>query len=384
MDDRGTFSAEDLALIEQEKGNEEQGGDSGKPAETPPAAEQQDTPDAGKQAADGGQDPAAEPKKPATVLDDADSDEAPPAGEKAEGEAKPKEPAPKAEDRAGWREDFATRLLDRLKDKIPGDKIEARRTAILKQLGRYKTEFDYLVAGFSAQERIRSGEMRSKLPADATDEDKAAWRAENEIPAKAADYDIPKVPGHKWSDADKPIIEDFKAAAHAVDMTQAQVNKAAEWYAATVQKQATDYYEGLQQTDTEDAEQAKAQMRAELGADYKPTLALLRRGLEDRDLLDEASAQALLTGRFVDQDGKNRRIINLPGVRELLIGHFRDTYGEGALIRGDARTAAKNDIEEAERIMNEDLDRYYREGWDEKALKARQEQEKLASRRRAA
>ena len=343
-----------------------------------PAPQEGDKPvsEAKADPAESGEKPAAE--APKTVLDDADDEPTKDAGDKPK-EDKPKEELKPAD--ASWREEFADSILARLKDKIPEDKIAARRTAILNQLGRYKTQLDYMTAGFAAQERIRSGEMKSKLADDATDEEKAEWRKENGLPEKASEYDIPKIAGHKWTEADEPLIRDFKKAAFGSDMTQDQVNKAVEWYVATTQKQAQDYFERTAQVDSEDGEKMRAQMRAELGVDYKPTAALLRRGLEDRGILSEEAANGLVGGRYTDKDGVSRRIINNPDVLNLLTNYFRDTYGDASFIRGDARPNSANVIEEGEKIMQTDLDRYYREGWDQKVLAAREEEEKLASRR---
>lgn len=351
-----------------------------------PAAEPQAAPPAAveeKPAEQAKEEPKSDPAK--TILDDADDNPSAPQEATAEGKKddaeQPKQEDAKPAEAADWRKEFADNILARLKDKIPEDKLEARRTAILNQLGRYKTQLDYMTAGFAAQERIRSGEMRSKLPDDATDEEKAEWRKENGLPEKASDYDIPKIAGHKWTEADEPLIKEFKKTAFAGDMTQEQVNKAVEWYVNTTQKQTEEYYERIAQVDSEDGEKMRAQLRAELGVDYKPTAALLRRGLEDRSLLSEDAANGLVSGRYTDKDGVSRRLINNPDILNLLTNYFRDTYGDASFIRGDARPTTQSVIEEGEKIMQTDLDRYYREGWDAKVIAAREEEEKLASKR---
>ena len=363
MSDDEKFSAEDLALVTPAEDVAEATVVDEKPA-SEVSAEQQ-TPEAKAE-------PTAEAKaSPKTVLDDAD--ETAPKGEAdaAKPEAKPE---------AGtWREEFADSILARLK--LPEEKIAARRTAILNQLGRYKTQADYMTAGFAAQERIRSGDLRSKIADDASDEERAEWRKENGLPAKADEYDFPKIPGHKWSEADKPLIDEFKRVAFARDMTQEQLNGAAEWYAQTVAQQQTEYQERIAQVDSEDGEKMRAQMRTELGTDYKPTAALLRRGLEDRSLLSEDAANALVAGRYTDRDGVSRRLINNPDVLHLLTSHFRDVYGEASFTRGDGTPTHLNVIAEGEKIMNTDIDRYYREGWADKVLAAREEEEKMATRR---
>ena len=320
-----------------------------------------------------------------SILDDADDD---PAGDPAAKEQtdKPAADKPAAAEDPKWREEFTDKILDRLKDKIPADKLDARRKAILNQLGRYRSSFDYMLSGFSAQERIRAGELRSQLPEDASEEDRAAWRAENGLPPAAKDYEFPKVPGHKWTDADKPYIDSFKQLAFTENMTQSQLDKAAAWYADTVAKQQAAYWEAAQVTDAEDGDRMRETLRGELGPDYKPTASLVRRFLEDPAMMDESARTAFTQARWTDSNGVSRKLINNPDVLRIIIDAAKNTYGDASFIRGDGRTNAQNTIEEGERIMNTDIDRYYREGWDKKVLEARQEQEAQASRgrRRAA
>lgn len=390
MAEEENFSAEDLALLNP--ADTDAGATTGTPSE--PAGDGKQG-DAGTTNQDATGDKTGVTKEPpATILDDFDKDAGD--GDKAgddkanDGKANDGKDADKSADKdartepAKWREEFADRLLAQIKDKIPEGKLDARRAAILNQLNRYKSAEDYMIAGFAAQERIRSGEMRSKLPADASEDEIAAWRAENGIPAEAKDYDVPKIPGYKWTDADKPLIDSFKEYAHKGNYTPEQMATAAEWYVNTVQKQQEQWAETIKTVDRDDFELAKEKLRAEWGADYKPMVALLQRGLNDRQLLSEDDALSILNGRFTDAKGVSRRIINQPGVATLLTNYFHDTYGEGALIRGDGRPNPSNVIEEGEKIMNDDLDRYYREGWDQKVLEARQQQEGGGRRRRAA
>jgi hypothetical protein len=68
-----------------------------------------------------------------SILDDAD-DEDPAATDKSDKPAKSDKSDTAAED-PKWRDEFADKLLERLKDKIPADKLDASRKAILNQLG---------------------------------------------------------------------------------------------------------------------------------------------------------------------------------------------------------------------------------------------------------
>ena len=394
------FSADDLALLssnEQAPASASAGADASPAASASdgaPAAQAKQADPASsapaKAADESGKDgepaPAKKPRSQ-TVLDDDGGDDASgeakdeAKGEKDKaGEQKPKDAKPEVDD--GWREDFAQKLLDKLKGKIPDNKLDARRAGILNQLKRYKSPFDYMVSGFAAQERIRSGELRSKRPDDASDEEVAEWRKENGIPEKAADYDIPKIPGHKWTDADKPYIEDFKEIAHKGDYTQDQVNLATEWYANLIQKQTEGYVAKIQETDEQDSSSLNDQLRGEWGGEYKTNKELLKRLLGDRDVMPEETAKAILSARAMGPNGESRRLMNDYHFIEMLRQFSIDSYGDGGFVRGDAKTAHRSVIEEGEAIMNTDRDRYFREGWDQKVLDARQAEEEAGSRRR--
>ena len=378
MADGEDFTLDDLSLLNDPAPDP-------KPAADPAPSQQQkdDAPvvDAKTPAQD------AEPKeKPraTSILDDADGEDPAAEGNTDKGDkpATAKPDKPDTPEDAKWRDDFADKILDRLKDKIPADKLDARRKAILNQLGRYRTSFDYMLSGFSAQERIRAGELRSQLPADASDEDKAAWRAENGLPPAAKDYEFPKVPGHKWTENDKPYIESFKELAYAENMSQSQLDKAAAWYAGTIAKQQADYWEKAQETDAQDGDKMRDVLRGELGPDYKPTAALVRRFLEDPAMMDESARTAFTQARWTDADGVSHKLINHPDVLRIIIDAAKSTYGDASFIRGDGRTNSQNVIEEGERILATDYDRYFQEGWDRKIADAKAELEAQSNRGR--
>jgi hypothetical protein len=389
MTDGTNFTAEDLALLSAEPASDagNAAADAGNAGDTKAAGEQAAA--AVKEAAasqDGA--PAKIPNpKTGTLLDDEGEDGKGDAGkadgEKPEGD-KPAKDEKKPEDAAtDWRKDFAGKLLAKLKGTLPDDKIAAREKAILNRLARYKDAEAYMIAGFAAQERIASGEMKSKLPADASEEEIAAWRAENGVPEKAQSYDVPKIPGYKWTDADKPLIDAFKEKAFQGNMSQPQVDLAAQWYVETVQKQAQEWQENLAQTDAQDRNATREALRAEWGPqDFKPTTALIDRLLADDTILSEGLGQEILSARYTDKDGVSRRLINKQPFARMLAQYARDTYGDSSFVSGGKGSAGQlNVIEEADKIMKQDLDRYYREGWDVKALAAMEEEEKTASRR---
>jgi hypothetical protein len=340
----------------------------------------------------GADKPADGDKRPSsTILDDLDADSLESTDAKPEDKDKPDEGKDKADpdktqkpaEGDDWRERLATSILDKVKGKIPENQAGKRRQAILNELARFKTQDDYLIAGFSARERIRSGDVRSKLPDNASEEELAAFRKENGIPEKAADYDIPKIPGYKWTENDKPLIDSFKEFAHRANYNQQQMSTAAEWYVQTVQKQADAYAESIAQTDLRDKEEVKHELRTAYGPqDFRPNIVILDRLLKDEEVFPPEVAEGLRQARYTDKNGVSRKIFNSFHLANALVDYASLRYGDGSLISGDGKPEPQDDvIEEADRILATDRDRYFREGWDQKAVQAAEEKERRAAKR---
>lgn len=289
----------------------------------------------------------------------------------------------KEESKADWKESLIALALKGQEDKISAAKLEKRREALKRELSRYKSQEDYMLAGFAAREKLRSGEYRkAKLPDDATDEEVAAWRKEQGIPDKPEAYEIPKVAGHKWTNEDDPFIESFKTVAHSAAFSQPQMDAAAKWYASTMAEMQDKYLQTTAQLDREDREHARDILRAELGnADFKPSLVLMERLIKDDEVMPDGLGEIILTARYQDNDGNSRRLVNHPKMARMLIDMARDTYGDAAMIGGDARVTMNSRKKEIEDIMSSDIKRYYREGLDKELLEISKKEEASARRK---
>jgi hypothetical protein len=309
-------------------------------------------------------------------------------GEKAAGDDADGKPAdkPEAEANAAWRERIADKLLAGVKDKLSAAKFEKRREQVIGQLKRAKSIDDAVVSGIMAQEKIRSGEHK-KLSEEASPEEAAAWRKENNIPEDPAKYDIPAIPGHSWKDEDAPVLDAFKAAAHEGNLTQEQVNRLTTWWANQQQQSEAEYDKKLKRADVEDRDACYDAIRSEFGiGEFKPSMAIMKRLIEDDEVFGEGSAEKIMSSRFYDEDtGTWRRLTSLPGVARGLIGLATERYGESAMAAGDGRPAVSaNRLEEINKIMNADYDRYVREGLADEAMdllrKQQAREDKRASR----
>ena len=59
-----------------------------------------------------------------------------------------------------------------------------------------------------------------------------------------------------------------------------------------------------------------------------------------------------------------------------------ERYGDGAMVAGDGRTSVTaNRLDEIEKIMKTDSDRYFREGLADEAMEIRQKQEEREQKR---
>ena len=306
-------------------------------------------------------------KKPATSLldddeiDDGGEGDAP--ADKVEGD-KPADDGDKAPDDGKWREEWA--------------KGDDKKRAWLK---RYASRDLALAAGYAAALKIRSGDYKvAELAEDASPEEKKAFYEERGIPAEAKAYDIPKVAGHQWTDADTPVLDAFKEVAHKHMLPQGAMNGIAEWYARQLQAASEAREQQIIAIDTADKETTTDALRAEFGAEYKPTLALMKRLLADPEHMPDGLGDLIAGAR----DANGRRLLNNPAMARMLAQQARDAYGDGGFITPDAAARHSTRKAEIERIMKTDIKSYYDQGLDKEMADILATEEKNNRRSRAA
>lgn len=350
-------------------------GESGKDT-VDPAAKVEDKGKAGDKSPDKAGDKKPEP----TTITDEGEDEEPAKDAK---DAKPKAPD-WATQRAAAVEREVKRLEAQLAKTLTAEQLPKelakRRSALEKQLGRYASLEDALIAGFNAQEKIRSGQVKSPLPADATEEEVAEWRKQNGIPDKAEAYDIPAVPGHKWTEADAPNLSKLKAAAFAGNWPQEVVSGVATLFAQLRQEAAETLAQHEIEQDKTDARTTREALRSQFGdGEYKPSIALLNRYLSDEEIFPDGIGEQLATARFTDGPLKGRRVLNNPVVAAFLIEQARAQYGEGALLSGDAQAQIADERAELAKLRDSDIDSYMNKPWRNTGMTASQRAYELDS-----
>ena len=222
----------------------------------------------------------------------------------------------------------------------------------LKRLNRFQSPEGVYKSWRSLEQRLSAGEIKSALPKDASDEQVAEWRKENGLPEKPDGYQLTRVIGHEWSDADKPMLEGFLAEAHAGNFNQAQVDQALTWYAKQQDQMETQRYE----SDVQAKQSLEDTLRTEWGPEFRGNIGLLKRYIESD--VPEGGGTALLSARL--EDGS--RLIDQPWFSKWVVGLARDIHGDSSFIGGDGGVASgANRKKEIENVMHTDPNKYYKD-----------------------
>lgn len=163
----------------------------------------------------------------------------------------------------------------------------------LQRLGRFNSPEDMWRSYTALEARMSSGELKSALKPDATQEEITAWRKANGVPEKPGDYDLKFTDGLVIGEDDKPVIDQFLAVAHKNNLPTAAVRESLAWYYDSVQKQTED----RATKDTELARSAQDSLRNKWGQEYRPNINAVHA------LLDGAPAgfkDRFLNGRLAD------------------------------------------------------------------------------------
>lgn len=211
-------------------------------------------------------------------------------------DGKPADGQPKTWFEPDWRQRYATGA---------DGKVDDSKLKRLERYGEPGAAFDALL---SVQQRIGSGEFRSVLPKDAKDEQIAAWRAENGIPAAADKYELKLRDGQVIGEADKPIIDSFLKSAHGANLNTAQASAVTDWYYDEIERQTQQRAD----MDRQAAEGARDALIAAWGTDYKLNTNLVQ-GLLDAapaDVRDKFMHGRLADGTPIMGDAKTMQWLN--------------------------------------------------------------------------
>jgi len=165
----------------------------------------------------------------------------------------------------------------------------------LAKLKRYTDPKAALDALFSAQGKIGGEGAPTEFPKDGTDEDKALWRGENDIPKEWSDYDTSFDDGFKWGEADQPYVNAFLEKMHGQNANPALVKAGLESYKEILEEEGA----ARQAQDVSDKRDFEDEQRADWGSSYRSNINLVKNYL---DTLPGEVSEGIQNGR--GEDGK--------------------------------------------------------------------------------
>lgn len=234
----------------------------------------------------------------------------------------------------GWREAYAGEDED-----------------VLNRLARYSTPKEVVDALIASQNKIRSGMLKevSEFPAEGTEEEQAAWREANNIPATPKDYDLSFDNGLVIGEEDKAQVDSFVEKMHQANAPEALVKQGIEWYYESMEKRQAELHEN----DNVLAEKITDQLHTEWGPDFRANYNAVHNLL---DAAPEGMKEKLLASRQPDGTplGSDLDFI------KWLANQSRELNPAATLIPGGGNTpdAVGNRIAEIEKIMKTDRKAY--------------------------
>jgi hypothetical protein len=140
----------------------------------------------------------------------------------------------------------------------------------LKRLERYASPVAVAEALINAQDRIAKG-LKPGLPADATPEQIAEYRALLGVPEKPEGYKVELANGRVIGEEDQPMVTKFLTDMHAANAPPAMVNAMLNSYYDLQDEQI----EAREDRDIEQSTVAKQALREEYGAETKANMAAI-------------------------------------------------------------------------------------------------------------
>jgi len=220
---------------------------------------------------------------------------------------------------------------------------------LLKRLERYASPKSAIDALLEAQTKISKGEFAKPLPADATDEQKAAWREANGIPAKPEDY-FAKLPnGVVLGDEDKAIFASVAEKLHAHNAPPEIVHELVGWYNEFKDAEMTRLAEMEQSTlaSTQDA------LREEWGGDYRANVNVINSLLASAP---EGIKDSMLTARLPD----GTPLLHQPAMMRWLAQQAREINPAATLVpnASNPTQGIEQEIASIEKTMRTDRKSY--------------------------
>lgn len=135
----------------------------------------------------------------------------------------------------------------------------------LKRLSRFNSPVDVYKSARELERKMSAGEVKSKLPENATPEQLTAYRKDNGIPEKSDGYLESLPDGLVIGADDKPLISAYLEQVHGKNASPAVVAATLDWYYKTQETQIAE----LATADKAFRQSAEDTLRGEWGGEYR-------------------------------------------------------------------------------------------------------------------
>lgn len=201
-----------------------------------------------------------------------------------------------------------------------------------------------------AQQKIRSGQLKSDLPEDATDDQIKEWRRANNIPLEPDGYlkDLPD--GLVIGEEDKEIVAGFVEKLHGKNASPEIVHEALRWYNDFAEQTQNE----MAEIDTTQRQETINQLKGDWGADFTTNMNLINSMLDA--VFGKEAREKLVDGRY----GNGAMFFNDPDVLKGFsqLARLHNPHGKPLPNDMTALQATEDEIAEIENVMKTDRKRY--------------------------
>lgn len=245
-------------------------------------------------------------------------------------------------------------------------KMAGKDEELLKRLKRFQSPVSVLQSWRGMEKRVSAGELKASVPFPANGDDaaKAAWRAENGVPAEPKGY-LENLDGLVIGEADAPVIDAFAARMHGLNAPPSVVKDAVAWYYDHVGQQEAAQHAA----DEEFRVNTKVELQKEMGPAFESNIRALRHlltvGVMDTEngvavAAPDGLFDTIMTARSID----GRVLGNDPTVLRFLssLGSYINPTATVAPSSGNGSVAGVADqIASIEKRIREDRAGYFKD-----------------------
>lgn len=231
------------------------------------------------------------------------------------------------------------------RDKLAGDDQKYR-----KQLERYASPQALAKAHKELQSKVSSGELlkAAKLPENPTAEELSAWRKDNDVPEKAADYLSGMPSGVIIGDEDKERVSSFIETMHGKNVSKDVVQAAIEWNQNKIETERQEIYD----RNADLQEQTEEALRAEWGPEFKRNINLVNGVIAT---LPEAARDVFAGAKALD----GTALFNNPDIMRWMVDMARKVNPVGTVVTGATNiSAVDSELEQIENVMKDNRSSY--------------------------